>query len=259
MDGVLIDLGFIQIYWYSIFIFVALLVGGSLALKQASKKGISEDEMINYFFFLIPICILGARLYYVIFNFNLYKDNLLDILKIWEGGLAIHGGLLAGIIFTLIYCKKNSYSFLELADILSVSLIIGQAIGRWGNFFNKEAHGPEISREILEKFIPFDFIIEGMNIGGVYYHPTFLYESLWCLLGFIILVIIRNKLYRGQTFSLYLMIYSIARFFIESLRTDSLMLFNIKVAQLVSIILFIIGLIIFIKKQREYKKLLANT
>ncbi|MBQ8234631.1 MAG: prolipoprotein diacylglyceryl transferase, partial [Bacilli bacterium] len=118
MDGVLIDLGFIQIYWYSIFIFVALLVGGSLALKQASKKGISEDEMINYFFFLIPICILGARLYYVIFNFNLYKDNLLDILKIWEGGLAIHGGLLAGIIFTLIYCKKNSYSFLELADIL---------------------------------------------------------------------------------------------------------------------------------------------
>ena len=98
-----------------------------------------------------------------------------------------------------------------------------------------------------------------MNIGGVYYHPTFLYESLWCLLWFIILVIIRNKLYRGQTFSLYLMIYSIARFFIESLRTDSLMLFNIKVAQLVSIILFIIGLIIFIKKQREYKKLLANT
>ena len=255
MSGILIDLGFIKIYWYSLFIFIALLVGGSLALREGKKWGIKDDIMINMFFYLIPISIIGARLYYVLFNWSYYSNNTMEIFEIWEGGLAIHGGILFGLIFVLLYCAKNNIKFFRMSDILVVSLIVGQAIGRWGNFFNQEAHGGIVDPEFLHRIIPFDFIVEGMNIGGVYYHPTFLYESLWCILGFIVLVIIRNLKYTkiGQVTGFYFIWYGIGRYMIESMRTDSLMLGNFKMAQIISIAMVIIGILIVIFKGKGFK------
>lgn len=255
MNSILVDLGFIKIYWYSVCIFVALLIGGSLALREGRKWNIKEDLMINMFFFLIPISIIGARLYYVIFNWSYYSKNVMEIFEIWEGGLAIHGGILFGLIYVIIYCAKNNIKFFRMSDILVVSLIIGQAIGRWGNFFNQEAHGGIISYESLHKLVPVDFIVQGMNIGGVYYQPTFLYESLWCLLGFIVLLIIRNLRYTkiGQITGFYFIWYGAGRYLIEAMRTDSLMLGDFKMAQIISIAMVIIGILIVIFRGRGYK------
>lgn len=255
MSSVLLDLGFFKIYWYSFLIFMALLIGGTLALKEAKRFGISEDFMINMFFFLIPVAILGARLYYVAFNWPYYSQNIPEIFEVWQGGLAIHGAIIAGLIFIAIYTSMYHVSFSRITDILVVSLIIGQAIGRWGNFFNQEAHGPATTLEFLQRIIPFKFIIEGMNIGGTYYQPTFLYESIWCLIGFIILLIIRRLKYIkiGQLTGAYFIWYGIGRFFIESLRTDSLMFSNLKMAQIVSIIMVIVGIIIVIVKNKGFK------
>lgn len=255
MNSILLDLGFIKIYWYSFFIFLALLIGGTLALKEAKKWFIPEDVMINMFFYLIPISLIGARLYYVLFNWSYYSQNLIEIFQIWQGGLAIHGGIIFGFIFIVLYTSHYNISFFRITDIMSVSLILGQAIGRWGNFFNQEAHGPATTAEFLHKIIPFDFIVEGMNIGGTYYHPTFLYESLWCIIGFIVLILVRKMRYikLGQITGIYCVWYGVGRFFIESLRTDSLMLGTFKIAQLVSIAFIIIGILLIIIRGRGFK------
>lgn len=248
MNPVALELGFITIYWYSICLFLAFFIGGVLALKEARLWGISEDFMINLFFYLIIFGMLGARLYYVAFNWEMYSSNLINILKIWEGGLAIHGGIIAGIIVIILYSRKYNIGTLKLLDILVPSLILGQAIGRWGNFFNGEAHGPAVSLNSLEAWHLPDFIIEGMHIDGLYYMPTFLIESALCLLGFILLYVIRSRKYTkiGQTFSIYLVWYGIIRFVIEHFRTDSLMFGGIKTAQAVSVLMIIVGIIMFI-------------
>lgn len=249
MDGILVDLGFVQIYWYSLMLFVGFLLGGYLLLREARRFGIDDEFIINLFFYTIPIAIIGARLYYVVFNWDLYAANPIDILKIWEGGLAIHGGILFGLIFLIIYTKKYGYSVIKLMDMAAIGLIVGQIIGRWGNFFNGEAHGGETTLEFLNSLHLPKFIIEGMNISGVYYHPTFLYESLWNLIGLIIMLIFRRtKIARnGQIAGLYLIWYGIGRYFVESMRTDSLMFGEFKVAQIVSILFIIVGLIFMFK------------
>ena len=187
--------------------------------------------------FCIIFGIIGARLYYVAFEWDYYSNHILDIFKIWEGGLAIHGGILFGLIFIIIYTKKYKVNTFRMLDIIAVGLIIGQAIGRCGNFFNGEAHGPLTTLEFLQSLHLPNFIIEGMHINGMYYQPTFLYESIWCLIGFIILLLFRRRRYCKIGF-------------IESLRTDSLMLFDFKIAQIVSILLVVVGLIILIVKSR---------
>ena len=256
MDRILISVGPITIYWYSFLIFLSILIGLLIIKKEIKKTKLNEEFMFDLIFYLIPVCIIGARLYYVIFNFDVFKNNLFDIFKIWEGGLAIYGVVISGILFIICYCKKKKQSILLTLDILAPCLILGQAIGRWGNFFNREAHGAVTTLEYLKSINLPQFIIDGMYINGNYYIPTFLYESIWCLIGFIILIILRNKLkYKkeGIIMCSYFIFYSIGRFFIEGLRTDSLYLFNIRVSQLVSIILFIIGIIgiIFINKKGD--------
>lgn len=248
MNKILIELGNIKIYWYSVIMLIAIVVGGFIAIKEAKRFKIPKEFMINLFFYMIPIAYIGARLYYVIFNWDYYSLNLNEIYQIWKGGLAIHGGLIFGLLFLIIYAKKYKIKVLRLTDIVCVGLIIAQAIGRWGNFMNQEAHGPIVSSEFLQNLHLPQFIIDGMNINGAYYHPTFLYESLFCLLGFIILIIFRRRKYTkiGQTTSLYLIFYGMIRFFIESLRTDSLMFSGLKVAQIVSIVMFIIGVIMYL-------------
>lgn len=257
MDRVLISIGPITIYWYSFLIFLSILIGLLIVKKEVVKTKLDKDFVFDLIFYLIPVAIVGARIYYVIFNYSVFKDNLIDIFKIWEGGLAIHGGIIAGLITIIIMTKKHKISTLEMTDMIVVGVIIAQAIGRWGNFFNGEAYGPVTTLDNLKQLHIPQFIINGMNINGVYYHPTFLYESLWNILGFIFLIILKhtNKLKTGQLTGTYFIWYSVGRFFIESLRQDSLMLFGIlKQAQIISIILIIIGIIIIFisRKNKKY-------
>ena len=254
MNPIMLDLGIVQIYWYSFFIFLGLLIGGALALKEAKRFKIPENVMINYFFYLIPIVLIGARIYYVLFNLDYYASNLISILKVWEGGLAIHGGIIAGVIWTIIYMKKYEINIIKITDIMCVSLILGQAIGRWGNFFNQEAFGSAVSLDYLKSLHLPKFIIDNMFIEGEYHHPTFLYESFFCLIGFIVLILIRRLKFirNGQITATYFIIYGILRFNIEALRTDSLMLGGVKMAQIVSILMVIIGIGLFIYSMNKY-------
>ena len=255
MNPVLIDLGFIKIYWYSVMILLGVFIGGSILIKESKRFKIPEEYMINLIILTLIVSIIGARIYYVIFEWSYYKNNLIDIFKTWEGGLAIHGGIIAGLIFIIFYTRKYKVNTLRMLDMIVVGLIIGQAIGRWGNFFNGEAHGTITTLDFLTSLHLPQFIIDGMKIHGIYYHPTFLYESLWCLLGFIIMIIFRRRYYRkiGQTTGFYMIWYGIGRFFIEGIRTDSLMLGSLRIAQIVSILLIITGAILIILKSRDSK------
>lgn len=242
-----INLGPISISLYSICILVGIIFATIIICKEAKKCNIPTYFMTNLIFWVIIFGILGARTYYVIFNLDYYMDDPIEIIKIWNGGLAIHGGMIAGFLTVFIYCKKYKIKLLKMLDILLPGVIIAQAIGRWGNFFNGEAHGGFVSRSFLENLHLPDFIIEGMYIDGDYCHPTFLYESFFCLIGFILLIGVRNTkgTKTGNISGFYFIWYGIVRFFVESLRTDSLMLGDIKVAQLVSILMVIGGIVLF--------------
>ncbi len=255
MNPILFDLGVIRIYWYSLFIFLGILIGGIIIYLECKKYGMPDEFIINLFFWTIPIAVLGARIYYVIFNWSLYSGNILSIFRIWEGGLAIHGGMIAALIFIFIYTYQYGISTSFILDVIVPGLIIGQAIGRWGNFFNGEAHGAAVTYEYLKRLLIPDFIIDGMMIGGTYYQPTFLYESLWCFLGFIVLMVVRKFPYTkvGQITGSYLIWYGIGRFFIEGMRTDSLMIGPLRMAQVVSVIMVIVGIVLVIIKGRGSK------
>lgn len=255
MNRVALDLGFIEIYWYSITMFLGVLIGIIIAYIEIKRKKIDPNKFSNMAFYAILFGFIGARIYYCLFNLDYYLSNPLEIIMVWHGGLAIHGGIIGAIIAILIYCKKNKLNFIEMLDICAPALIIGQVIGRWGNFFNSEAHGGIVSKAFLESIHLPKFIIDGMYINGNYYHPTFLYESLLNLICFIILMILRkNKDIKiGVITGIYLMWYGIVRVFIEELRTDALMLGSFKMAQVISFVLFIIGLILVISSSSKDK------
>lgn len=243
------------IRWYSALILAGAIIGVLILKKEARRFNMNWDFIFNLSFWTIIFGILGARLYYVIFNWNQYENNLLSIFKVWEGGLAIHGGIIAGAITVYFYCKKAKANTLKIIDMALPSVMIAQAIGRWGNFFNSEAYGGVTTLSHLEKLHIPKFVIDGMYIDGVYRQPTFFYESIWCLLGFIVLLIIRRNKYTkvGTLTGVYLMWYSFGRFFIERMRTDSLMIGGFKAAQVISIILFILGAALVIRGRRQGK------
>ena len=252
MDRYIITIGDFNIEWYSVLIVVGAILALIMIIKEAKRYGYPSDFVFNVCFWSIIVGIIGARLYYVVFNLDLYT-NFWDILKIWEGGLAIHGGIIFGAITCYLYCKKYRVRTVRMLDFIAPALLLAQAIGRWGNFFNGEAHGAVTSLESLQNLHIPELIIDGMNIGGAHYQPTFLYASLWCLLGVIILLIVRRlKVTKvGQPTALYLMWYGLGRFFIETMRTDSLMLGGFKVAQIVSVIMILIGLIVIMITGRK--------
>ena len=262
MDRILFSFGPITIYWYSVTMLLSVLTGIYLSLKESKKQEMYSfvSDLITY---IIIFGIIGARLYYVIFNFDTYKYDLLSIFKIWEGGIAIYGAIIGGFIAIIYLAKKRNKSIIKTTDIIAPGLILAQAIGRWGNFFNSEAHGGVVTYEFLKSLHLPNFIIEGMHINGLYYHPTFLYESIWCIIGFAILIGIRKLTKRKQgivTYS-YFIWYGLGRFIIEGLRTDSLYLGTFRISQIVSIILIILGVIGIIlsnikdknKKERKRK------
>lgn len=246
MNSVLFSIGNIEIEWYSVLILTGVILAYILILNEARRHEISDNFISNLIFWTLIFAIIGARLYFVLFNWSYYSIKTNEIIQIWNGGLAIHGGIIFGLLVIIIYCKKYKVSVLKITDITVVGLIVGQIIGRWGNFFNSEAYGPETTRKFLENIHIPNFIVDGMNINGIYFQPTFFYESMWMLVGLIILLIIRRLKYTkiGQLTGIYLMWYGFGRFFIEILRQDSLMIGNFKVAQIVSVMFFLIGLII---------------
>ncbi|CUH03192.1 prolipoprotein diacylglyceryl transferase [Staphylococcus aureus] len=253
IDPVAFNLGPLSVRWYGIIIAVGILLGYFVAQRALVKAGLHKDTLVDIIFYSALFGFIAARIYFVIFQWPYYAENPSEIIKIWHGGIAIHGGLIGGFIAGVIVCKVKNLNPFQIGDIVAPSIILAQGIGRWGNFMNHEAHGGSVSRAFLEQLHLPNFIIENMYINGQYYHPTFLYESIWDVAGFIILVIIRKHLKLGETFFLYLTWYSIGRFFIEGLRTDSLMLTsNIRVAQLVSILLILISISLIVYRRIKY-------
>ena len=253
IDPVAFNLGPLSVRWYGIIIAVGILLGYFVAQRALVKAGLHKDTLVDIIFYSALFGFIAARIYFVIFQWPYYAENQSEIIKIWHGGIAIHGGLIGGFIAGVIVCKVKNLNPFQIGDIVAPSIILAQGIGRWGNFMNNEAHGGPVSRAFLEQLHLPNFIIENMYINGQYYHPTFLYESIWDVAGFIILVNIRKHLKLGETFFLYLTWYSFGRFFIEGLRTDSLMLTsNIRVAQLVSILLILISISLIIYRRIKY-------
>ena len=244
----------IEVRWYSLFILAAVLIGIFLIENESKRFNIRQDFIFNMMFWAFILGLVGARLYYIIFNLSEYK-SFMDVISVWNGGLAIHGGLLMGLIFILFYCKKYKVRTMRILDIVAPVMLICQAIGRWGNFFNQEAHGAATSVATLQRLHIPDFIINGMTIDGVTYMPSFLFESILCLIAFIVVLVARRGKYIkvGQPTALYLVSYGLIRFFIEISRTDSLMLGGFKMAQIVSVIFIIIGVSILAYTSRKSK------
>lgn len=256
IDPIAFSLGGLSVHWYGVIIASAVLLAIFLGTNESEKRGIKGDDIIDMMLWALPISIIGARIYYVIFEWRYYIQHLAEIIAIWNGGIAIYGGLIAGGLTVYWFTKKRGLPFWLVLDIAAPSVIIAQAIGRWGNFVNQEAHGEATTKAFLEGIHIPDFIVNNMNIEGVYYQPTFLYESLWNVLGFILLLILRrrkNLLKRGEVALSYVLWYSFGRFFIEGLRTDSLMLAQtIRVSQLLSILLFVGAILLWIYRRKKY-------
>lgn len=253
MNRVAFNIFGFNVYYYSLCILLGVIVAYILITREGKKQGLTKEFTSDLIFYTLIIGILGARVYYCVFNLDYYLANPSEILKIYNGGLAIHGGVIAGLIFVYFYTKKKNVSFIKILDIVAPAVIIAQSFGRWGNFFNQEAHGEITTYQNLKNMHIPEFIINGMHIEGKYYYPTFFFESIWCLIGFIILMIARkNKnLRKGFQIGFYFIWYGIGRFFIEALRTDSLMFFGLKIAQIVSLIGIIIGIIIIVTNRNK--------
>ena len=245
MDRVAFTIFGIDVMWYGILMATGMILGTLLAIKEAKRVGISEDDVLNLAICAIPCGVLGARLYYVIFNWSFYSQNPSQILNFRGGGMAIHGALIGGILAGFIYTKIKKINFLKMADIALIGMPLAQAIGRWGNYINGEAHGGPTD-------LPWGIMVDGVKV-----HPTFLYESIWDLGIFIFLWIFRNKKeYEGQIAIFYIILYSLGRFFIEGLRTDSLMIGPFRMAQVISLVGVIGGIIahIYLLKKNNNKK-----
>lgn len=253
MNRVAFNIFGFNVYYYSLCILLGVIVAYILITREGKKQGLTKEFTSDLIFYTLIIGILGARVYYCVFNLDYYLANPSEILKIYNGGLAIHGGVIAGLIFVYFYTKKKNVSFIKILDIVAPAVIIAQSFGRWGNFFNQEAHGGITTYQNLKNMHIPEFIINGMHIEGKYYYPTFFFESIWCLMGFIILMIARkNKnLRKGFQIGFYFIWYGIGRFFIEAFRTDSLMFFGLKIAQIVSLIGIIIGIIIIVTNRNK--------
>ena len=240
-DPVAFSIFGLDIMWYGTLIGVGFMLAVAISYYRAPKYNIEPDFILTLTIWTIPAAIIGARLYYVIFSWDNYADNLSKILDIRSGGLAIHGGLILSFTVGYFLCKYYKVKFLDAADLIAPVIPLAQAIGRWGNFFNEEAHGGPTD-------LPWAQIIDGVG-----YHPTFLYESIWCLLLFIFLMYFsyHKKRFSGQIICLYGILYSLERFFVESLRTDSLMLGFLRQAQVISLVIIIgCSILYFILKKR---------
>ena len=242
-DPVAFTLFGMDIMWYGVLIGTGFVLAIILCYKRAPRHGIQSDHILDFAIFLIPASIIGARAYYVIFSWENYAGDLWKILNIRNGGLAIHGGIIAGLIVGILVCKYHKIDILELADLVFPTVALAQAIGRWGNFFNSEAHGGPTD-------LPW-----AVWADGQYVHPTFLYESLWCFaLFWFLLWLDKRRTFPGQIACLYGMLYSLERGLVEQLRTDSLMIGSFKQAQVLSFFVFVLCLALYIILRNKRKR-----
>lgn len=245
INQVVIDFGYIKIYWYAICIVLGTIISLLLCKKDDGKYNIKFEKILTLSIFILPISIISARIYFLLFNLHYYFQNPIEILNIRNGGLAIYGGIIGAIITLVIFCKKNNIKMLDMMDYLVPFLPLAQSIGRWGNFFNIEAYGIETN----------NIFRMGILENGRYIqvHPAFLYESTCTFIIFLILFIKRNKReYSGQLTYMYFFLYGIVRTIIEGIRVDSLMVGNIRISQILSIVIAIIfGSILIYKRNRK--------
>ena len=250
MNPVALQLGPISIRWYAICIVSGLILAVYLSMKEAPRKKIDPDAIIDFILIAFPLAILGARLYYVIFEWGYYSQHLGEIFAIWNGGIAIYGGLLTGALVLYLFSRRRLIEPIDFLDIAAPSVMIAQSIGRWGNFFNQEAYGAAVKSL---NYLP-SFIRDQMYIDGSYRQPTFLYESIWNLLGFLLILILRRKpqfLRQGEITAFYLIWYGFGRMIIEGMRTDSLMFAGLRVSQWLSMILILVGLAVILYQRRK--------
>ena len=250
MNPVALQLGPISIRWYAICIVSGLILAVYLSMKEAPRKKINPDDIIDFILIAFPLAIVGARLYYVIFEWGYYSQHLGEIFAIWNGGIAIYGGLLTGALVLYLFSRRRLIEPIDFLDIAAPSVMIAQSIGRWGNFFNQEAYGTAVKSL---NYLP-SFIRDQMYIDGSYRQPTFLYESIWNLLGFLLILILRRKpqfLRQGEITAFYLIWYGFGRMIIEGMRTDSLMFAGLRVSQWLSMILILVVFAIIIYQRRK--------
>ena len=218
-----------SIRFYGIIIAVGLLLAVIYGLKRRKQFGLKEDDILDGVLWIVPFAILCARAYYCIFSWNAFKDDPISVLYIWQGGIAIYGGVLGAALGIVVFCLIKRIKLGAVLDLVALGFLIGQSVGRWGNFFNREAFGSET--ESLFRMGLFNTISQSYE----YYHPTFLYESVWNLLGFVLLhVLSKKRRYDGQIALGYVVWYGLGRTFIEGLRMDSLMLGSFRVSQLLA-------------------------
>lgn len=287
IDPIAFSIGSIKVHWYGIILSLAALSGILMAIWQGKYLGVDSNTLLDLAIVAIPLAVVGARIYFVILRWNVYYSYYPeDILKVWKGGLAIHGALIASVIVGWFFARRRQIPFWRLADVAAPAILLGQAIGRWGNFMNQEAHGGPVSAEFISHFPSFianQMYFNTEAYGLNYYHPTFLYESIWNLIGVLLLIgLTRLRHHQGEVFFSYLIWYSIGRFFIEGLRTDSLAfngpqwfvdllnalwaplgLFldqgvledgNIRMAQTISLVIVLISIILMVWRRRHYRQ-----
>ncbi len=237
----------VDVYTYGVIIAIGVILGFIYASKEVKKQGISQDDFLNMFLTGVPVAILCARLYYVIFNWDFYRGNFMDIINIRGGGIAIYGGVLGAAATVLIYCRIKKINPWTVFDILAIGLLIGQAVGRWGNFVNGEAFGSHTDLPWAMSIIQ-----DGVLIADSV-HPTFFYESVLNALGILVLCLYkRKKVFEGEIFCGYMVWYGFCRMLIEGLRADSLYLGVFRVSQLLSAVLVIAGFAIIIKNRKKH-------
>lgn len=257
-----LQIGPISIQWYAVLIITGAFIAYYFAKRNLkSYRNIDVDDFFDdSFLCLLWGGIIGARLWFCLFyNFDYYFSHPIDIIKIWDGGLAFHGGAVGGVLATFFLCKKRNVSFIKYLDAIAPTVLIGQAVGRWGNFVNQECHGSAVTADYFKG--PLALIRDGMLINGVYYKPLFFYESMLCLLGFVLINFLVRKFQsrRGEALGAYLIWYGIIRFFIEGDRTDSLLIGSLKTAQVTSIIFVVVGLFFYFAIQEKiFKKKLPT-
>lgn len=226
LNPIAFNLGPIPVYWYGIILATGAVVALLITIQEGKRFNIKPEFFMDLLLYGALLGIICARIYYVIFQWEQYADNPLKVFAIWEGGIAIYGALIGAVIAAYFLTRSRGYNFWRIADIAAPGLLVGQLIGRWGNFVNQEAYGGPVSEDFLRNTLHLpDFIVNQMYINGEYVHPTFLYESVWNLIGLLIIVLWlrrRSFIRAGEVFLSYLIWYSIGRFFIEGLRTDSL-------------------------------------
>lgn len=230
----------IDIMWYGIIIAAAMVLAVIIIYARGPVHGIKSEKTLDFVLIAVPVGVIGARLYYVVFNWDYYAGDIFKIINIRSGGLAIHGGLIFGFLTAALLCKLWNIRPLNLLDLAAPAVALAQSVGRWGNYFNSEAHGGPTD-------LPWAIPVDGQMV-----HPTFLYESVWCFLLFLILLYVdSNRKFEGQTFLIYGILYSFERFFVEHLRTDSLMLGPFKQAQVLSAVVFILFIIVYLHLKRK--------